>query len=143
MSANVFECESCSWLPTSEAEPETSTDIDPDASTHQTDTDEDSGSGKLGAGAIAGIVIAILVVVAVVIVVIVLLLLRKKDNTTSVEEEPHGEMTEESLDDATVSVDSVVNSMSWDQKVTEDNPVFTTTGPAQDDFSNIFEEDVY
>ena len=145
LSANIFECESCSWLPTSEEEPETSADIDPDTSTHQTDTDEDSDSGKLGAGAIAGIVIAVLVVVAVVIIVVVLLLLRKKEKTTSVdeEEEPRGEMKEESFTEATLPTNSVISGMSWDQKVTEDNPVFTTTGPVQDDFSNIFEEDVY
>ena len=89
----------------------------------------------MGAGAIAGIVIAILIILALAVVLAILLLRRRNKNSDSLGSE--GEMTEETFESGGETTTTVEDE--WTPKVTEDNPVFTNTG--DDEFENVFEED--
>ena len=112
----IFNCRNCSFIP------------DYDSLDDSDSIPAEKGNGLSG-GAIAGIVIGVLIVVAAVVLVILFFILKqKKSEEKSLDDDPD-EMNQETVD---VTVTSII-SEEWNEKVTEDQPMFTNvTGVTND-----------
>ena len=115
-------------------------DMSGPTTTQQTEDPEAGGAGgKSNAGLIAGVVIAVIVIIVIVVLVILLLLRRRKRVNTDDEVNGNEEFTEETI--TTAHDEQPAQTMGEWSQTTEDNPLFTTETPANDNpFSNAFEE---